>query len=187
MEGLWKRRRRHPTIVEGPVLWHVNSHDGFVEWKMDLVHCYRELPSVEIDKRAALIQWREYYNSMDRQAVLQYNHNYSKTSHHKICKELEISILGQHRIHFSLAIARYYRIVLWSKTPKTRRLAHAPKASTTLIGPVRSSLSNRRNRLFLSTLLDALATGVEGALASSLSGKLLASLLVCTRVSELSL
>ena len=40
---------------------------------MDLVHCYQELPSVEIDKRAALIQWREYYNSMDRRAVLQYS------------------------------------------------------------------------------------------------------------------
>lgn len=47
------------------------------------------------------------------------------------------------------------------------------------MGPVRLSLKSTRERLFLSALLDALATGVERALASRLGGQLLASLLVC--------
>lgn len=74
-----------------------------------------------------------------------------------------------------------------SRTPKTRRLAVAltpSEASTTLVGSARLSLESKRTCLFLSTLLDALATGVERALASGLSGQLLASLLVYTAVSK---
>jgi hypothetical protein len=68
-----------------------------------------------------------------------------------------------------------------SKTPKARRLAGALtpfRVSMTPMGPVRLSLGRTRERLFLSALLDALTTGVERALASSLGGQLLASLLV---------
>jgi predicted LPLAT superfamily acyltransferase len=77
-----------------------------------------------------------------------------------------------------------------SKTPKARRLAGALtpfRVSMTPMGPVRLSLGRTRERLFLSALLDALTTGVERALASSLGGQLLASLLVCIAVSQLCL